>query len=177
MTRFTCSFFATRRLFCIEYFPIICVVSHSSIPPSRQHIDIVISENDTHSKPLCFSTCKNHDLKIPKEIYWFCVLVLVLWRHKPFIWKWFFIPIQLKLIFLGRDVHLASFWCGASIQLGNGSLFSLGARFCLQHLTKWLKIFSYFGTFVTMKALLIGLHVRCCYTAYNENLVVCLSWP
>ena len=42
---------------------------------------------------------------------------------QPLIWKWFFILIQIKLIFTRKVVHLASFWKRGFLELGNGLFF------------------------------------------------------
>ena len=49
-----------------------------------------------------------------------------LYRNKlsaqPLIWKWFFILMQIKLIFTRKFVHLASLWKWGSLELGSGLL-------------------------------------------------------
>ena len=44
---------------------------------------------------------------------------------QPLIWKSFFILMQIKLIFIRKVVHLASFWKWGFLELGRGLLFSL----------------------------------------------------
>ena len=44
------------------------------------------------------------------------------WSTQPFIWKWFFILMQIKLIFIRKVVHLASFWKWGFLELGSGLL-------------------------------------------------------
>ena len=39
---------------------------------------------------------------------------------QPLIWKWFFILMQIKLIFTRKVVHLASFWKWGLLELGSG---------------------------------------------------------
>ena len=39
---------------------------------------------------------------------------------QPLIWKWFFILMQIKLIFTRKFVHLASFWKWGFLELGSG---------------------------------------------------------
>ena len=41
---------------------------------------------------------------------------------QPLIWKWFFILMQIKLIFTRKVVHLASFWKWGFLEVGNGLL-------------------------------------------------------
>ena len=41
---------------------------------------------------------------------------------QPLIWKWFFILMQIKLIFTRKVVHLASFWKWGFLELGSGLL-------------------------------------------------------
>ena len=41
---------------------------------------------------------------------------------QPLIWKWFFIVMQIKLIFTRKVVHLASFWKWGFLELGSGLL-------------------------------------------------------
>ena len=41
---------------------------------------------------------------------------------QPLIWKWFFILIQIKLIFTRKVVHLASFWKWGFLELESGLL-------------------------------------------------------
>ena len=41
---------------------------------------------------------------------------------QPFIFKWFFILMQIKLIFIRKVVHLASFWKWGFLELGSGLL-------------------------------------------------------
>ena len=42
---------------------------------------------------------------------------------QPLIWKWFFILMQIKLIFTKKVVHLASFWNWGFLELGSGLSF------------------------------------------------------
>ena len=42
---------------------------------------------------------------------------------QPLIWKWFFILMQIKLIFTRKDVHLVSFWKWGFLELGSGLLY------------------------------------------------------
>ena len=44
---------------------------------------------------------------------------------QPLIWKWFFILMQIKLIFTRKVVHLASVWKWGFLQLGSGILVCL----------------------------------------------------
>ena len=41
---------------------------------------------------------------------------------QPLIWKWFFILMQIKLIFTRKVVYLASFWKWGFLELGSGLL-------------------------------------------------------
>ena len=41
---------------------------------------------------------------------------------QPLIWKWFFILMQIKLIFIRKVVYLASFWKWGLLELGSGLL-------------------------------------------------------
>ena len=41
---------------------------------------------------------------------------------QPLIWKWFFILMQIKLIFTTKVVHFASFWNRGFLELGSGPL-------------------------------------------------------
>ena len=41
---------------------------------------------------------------------------------QPLIWRWFFILVQIKLIFTREGVHLASFWKWGFLELGSGLL-------------------------------------------------------
>ena len=41
---------------------------------------------------------------------------------QPFIWKWIFILMQIKLIYTRKIVHMASFWKRGLLQLGSGLL-------------------------------------------------------
>ena len=50
----------------------------------------------------------------------FCIKKL--WSAQPLIWKWFFILMQIKLIFTRKVVHLTSFWKWRFLELGNGLL-------------------------------------------------------
>ena len=42
--------------------------------------------------------------------------------QRPFVWKWFFILMQINLIFIRKVVHLASFWKWGFLELGSGLL-------------------------------------------------------
>ena len=42
---------------------------------------------------------------------------------RPLIWKWFFIFMQIKLIFTRKVVHLASFWKWGFLEFGSGQLY------------------------------------------------------
>ena len=44
---------------------------------------------------------------------------------QPLIWKWFFILLQIKLIFTRKVLHLASFWNWGFLELGSGLLRSI----------------------------------------------------
>ena len=41
---------------------------------------------------------------------------------QPLIWRWFFILVQIKLIFTRKGVHLTSFWMWGFLELGSGLL-------------------------------------------------------
>ena len=43
-------------------------------------------------------------------------------RAQPLIWKWFFILMQIKLIFTRKFVHLVSFWKWRFLEVGSGLL-------------------------------------------------------
>ena len=49
-------------------------------------------------------------------------------RAQPLMWKWFFILIQIKLIFTRKLVHLASFWTWGFLELGSGLLLFYRSR-------------------------------------------------
>ena len=51
-------------------------------------------------------------------------------RAQPLIWKWFFILVQIKLIFTRKLVHLASFWNWGFLKLGSGLLLFCRSRWC-----------------------------------------------
>jgi len=62
---------------------------------------------------------------------------------RPLIWKWFFILMQIKLIFTRKVVHLASFWKWGFLELGSGlfrykcSFFAALSQFVSCSLVAW----------------------------------------
>ena len=61
---------------------------------------------------------------------------------KPLIWKWFFILIQIKLIFTRKVVHLISFWKWGFLELGSGLLMKL---YMIRNKTCRCKIREFWG--------------------------------
>ena len=55
---------------------------------------------------------------------------------QPLAWKWFFILMQIKLIFTRKAVHLASFWNWVFLEFGSG-LYSCCRNFS-KTLLRWL---------------------------------------
>ena len=59
----TYSLFPFTVMFFIKNFPVICVISNCSSPPSRHQIRAVIVKHHSHPQPSCFPTFENHHLK------------------------------------------------------------------------------------------------------------------
>ena len=69
----------------------------------------VICENE----PYCFSNQSIGHFQVPPGL---CIKTRV--SAQPLIWKWFFILMQIKLIFTRKVVHLASLWKWGFLELG-----------------------------------------------------------
>ena len=59
----------------------------------------------------------NRPFRVPPSL---CIKTRV--SAQPLIWKWFFIVVQIKLIFTRTFVHLASFWKWGFLELGSSLL-------------------------------------------------------